>query len=199
MNASEVRDGTPMTEGQFRALVLADPAGGWELDHGHARRRPPMTMEHNRLAEVIGHLLRLQLGVERFSVGVDMGHTRSTRGRYFTPDVMVIPMAVIARAFPTPGEWEMYAEPLPLVVEVWSPSTGAYDVAEKLPAYQARGDAEIWLVHPYERWLRAWRRQPDGSYAEAKYGPDAVVMPASLPGVSIDLAELFRLLRPWER
>jgi Uma2 family endonuclease len=45
-------------------------------------------------------------------------------------------------------ELELYVEPLPLVVEVWSPSTGQYDVDEKLPEYQRRGDLEIWRFHP---------------------------------------------------
>jgi hypothetical protein len=33
------------------------------------------------------------------------------------------------------------------VVEVWSRSTGAYDVETKLQGYREHGDAEI-LVHP---------------------------------------------------
>ena len=59
---------------------------------------------------------------------------------------------------------EVYDQPLPLVVEVWSRSTGDYDVEEKLAVYQQRGDLEIWRIHPYERTLTAWRRLPDGSY-----------------------------------
>jgi Uma2 family endonuclease len=74
---------------------------------------------------------------------------------------------------------------------VWSPSTGAYDIAGKLPEYRRRGDAEIWYVHPYERTLTAWRRQEDGSYTETVYHEDEVVEVASLPGVRITLAELF--------
>ena len=61
---------------------------------------------------------------------------------------------------------EVYDQPLPLVVEVWSRSTGDYDVEEKLAVYQQRGDLEIWRIHPYERTLTAWRRLPDGSYEE---------------------------------
>ena len=46
---------------------------------------------------------------------------------------------------------EVYEGPLPLVVEVWSASTGNYDVESKLLEYQRRGDLEIWRLHPYER------------------------------------------------
>jgi Uma2 family endonuclease len=73
-----------------------------------------------------------------------------------------------------------------LVVEVWSPSTGHYDVATKLKGYRERGDTEIWFIHPYERTLTAWRRQPDGSYVEETHR-GGVVAVASLPGVVIDL------------
>ena len=87
---------------------------------------------------------------------------------------------------------EVYDQPLPLVVEVWSRSTGDYDVEEKLAVYQQRGDLEIWRIHPYERTLTAWRRQPDGSYDETIHR-EGVVSPTALPGVEIDLAALFDL------
>jgi Uma2 family endonuclease len=79
---------------------------------------------------------------------------------------------------------------MPLVVEVWSPSTGEYDVDEQLPEYQARGDLEIWRVHPFERTLTVWRRQADGAYAHEVY-EGGVVRPIALPGVTIDLDALF--------
>ena len=85
---------------------------------------------------------------------------------------------------------EVYETPLPLVVEVWSPSTGQYDVETKLLEYQRRSDAEIWLIHPYDRTLRAWQRQPDGSYREVLHTAGAV-RPVALPGVVIDLDTLF--------
>lgn len=61
---------------------------------------------------------------------------------------------------------------------------------EKLPEYQRRGDLEIWRIHPSERTLTAWRREPDGSYAESLYR-GGTVHPVALPGVSIDLEALF--------
>jgi Uma2 family endonuclease len=82
------------------------------------------------------------------------------------------------------------ADPLPLVVEVWSPSTGGYDVDAKLPIYQQRGDLEIWRIHPFERTVTAWRRQANGSYTETIYR-EGILAPVALPGVSITLDELF--------
>jgi Uma2 family endonuclease len=84
----------------------------------------------------------------------------------------------------------IFSGPLPLVVEVWSSSTGDYDVDTKLSVYQQRGDLEIWRIHPYERTLTAWRRQPDASYQETLHS-DGTIKPMALPGVAIDLDALF--------
>jgi Uma2 family endonuclease len=106
--------------------------------------------------------------------------------------VAVVPRRLERQLLAVPSTFEVYDEPLPLVVEIRSPSTGDYDVEEKLAEYRRRGDLEVWRLHPYERTLTAWRRQPDGSYAETLYR-GGIVRPQSLPGVSIDLDALFDL------
>ncbi len=62
---------------------------------------------------------------------------------------------------------------------------GLYDLETKLAAYRERGDEEIWLLHPYERTLTAWRRQADGNHVESTQ-QGGIASVASLPGVSID-------------
>ncbi|MFN8557163.1 MAG: Uma2 family endonuclease [Dehalococcoidia bacterium] len=114
--------------------------------------------------------------------------------QYYVPDVLVIPTALADRLFAQPGAVEVYREPLPLVVEVWSPSTGRLDVDEKIPAYRQRGDAEIWRLHPYERTLMVWTRQADGGYTEAVHRHGRV-RSAALPAVEIDLDAFFAALR----
>jgi Uma2 family endonuclease len=106
----------------------------------------------------------------------------------FLPDVAVVPTAYgeDIRDLPVLA---IFSDPLPLVIEVWSPSTGEYDVDAKLPVYQQRGDLEIWRIHPYERTLTAWRRQTDGSYHETLHRLDTIT-PVALPGVTIDLGAL---------
>jgi Uma2 family endonuclease len=84
----------------------------------------------------------------------------------------------------------VYREPVPLVVEIWSPSTGSYDIDGKIPEYMNRGDQEIWRLHPYERTLKGWRRQADGSYQEFILSR-GIVEPVALSGVTIDLDRLF--------
>ncbi len=149
-----------------------------------------MTTWHNRTAWLLGVELQNQLGRDRYEVRVDAGRTQRSPSHYFIPDVMVIPLAYVRRGLADNYGLEAYPDPLPLVVEVWLPSTGDYDVDTKLPEYQRRRDLEIWRLHPYEHTLIAWVRQADGSYSETLYrGGD--VRPAALPGVAIDLDALF--------
>jgi Uma2 family endonuclease len=99
--------------------------------------------------------------------------------------------ASVARALlEQPGSLDAYSDPLPLVVEVWSPSTGDYDIRAKIPVYRQRGDEGIRFIHPFGRTLTAWRRQADGSYLETTYR-GGLVRPIALPGVVIDLDTLF--------
>lgn len=183
-----------VSEETLRQVALEDPNGHWELDHGSLRQKPDMTFEHNQAVSLIGRALHIQLDPTQYVVRIDAGLVRRSPTQYYIPDVMVIELAEARRLFPEPGEWEVYPNPLPLVVEVWSRSTGRYDVTTKLAEYQRRGDLEIWLLHPYQQTLTAWRRQPDGGYSETLY-PGGSVRPASVPGVTVELDELFRLLR----
>ena len=149
-----------------------------------------MTAEHNEIASELFARLRQQLDRSRFSVRLNMGHVRHTAERYYIPDVFVIPIELVRALRGRRDVLEAYDAPLPLVVEVWSRSTGEYDVKAKLPEYRRRGDLEIWLIHPFDRVLTAWRRQPDGSYTETRY-TGGTVQPVALPNVTIDLDTLF--------
>jgi Uma2 family endonuclease len=162
----------------YERLALAEPDRKWELRDGHLREKPAITSAHNWLAEKLGFMLMSQLDWSMFQVRTDKGRVRRPGATYYIPDVFVVPTSLDL--------------PLPLVVEVWSRSTGDYDVEEKLAVYQQRGDLEIWRIHPYERTLTAWRRQPDGSFEQSVHH-DGIISPAALPSVEIDLAALFDL------
>jgi Uma2 family endonuclease len=178
-----------VSEQEFRKLALEDPSGRWELYCGVPRRKPDMTLEHDTIMSDLHGTLWQQLGRARFQVRSNAGHVRRTGQNYFIPDVYVIPVALQEQLRGT-CMLESYDAPLPLVVEIWSPTTGDYDVETKLGEYQRRGDLEIWLLHPYSHFLAAWVRQPDDSYAETGY-TGGTVQPAALPGVTIDLDALF--------
>ena len=174
----------------FEELALNDVDGQWELWNGEARQKPSMTFDHNWLMAYLGAQLINQLDLKQFQVRINAGHVTRTVRNYFIPDVFVLPVALGDPFRGRATVLEAYWEPLPLVVEVWSPSTGGHDQRLKLAEYQRRGDAEIWLLHPYERTLTTWRRQPDGGYTEMAYRTGSV-QPAALPGVSINLDVLF--------
>jgi Uma2 family endonuclease len=174
----------------YERLALAEPDRKWELHDGYPREKPGMTAAHNWLGMKLGYTLMSQLDRSVYHVRIDSGRVRRPEATYFIPDVFVVPTAFVTPLLARQDVLEVYEQPLPLVVEVWSPSTGDYDIAEKLMVYQQRGDLEIWRIHPYERTLTAWRRQPDGSYEELVYR-EGVIYPTALPAVAIDLAALF--------
>jgi Uma2 family endonuclease len=153
------------------------------------RRKPGMTYEHNYAMGELFYALRHQLDLSQFEVRTNAGHVSRSPQNYYIPDVFVLP-SELTEALRGRRVLETYAAPLPLVVEIWSPSTGDYDVETKLPEYQRRGDQEVWRLHPYERSLTAWRRQPDGSYTE-HVQQGGTIQPIALPGVTIDLDALF--------
>jgi Uma2 family endonuclease len=179
----------PMTEAAFRKLALEDPEGHWELYCGHAQQKPGMTADHNVVMHLLARQLWVQLEPETYQVRVNSGHVRRSAESYFIPDVYVTSTEQVRPQRGT-GELETFRGPLLLVVEVWSPSTGRFDVATKLREYQERGDLEIWRLHPLEHTLIAWRRQADGTYQESHHA-GGTVQPTGLPGVAIDLDALF--------
>lgn len=178
-----------ISEREYRELSLNDPDHLWELWDGVPREKPLMSMKHEDVSFLLGYMLQSQLDWSMYRVNVNGGRTRVSPVNYFIPDVVVIPAAYKVPFEDDPRALNAFADPLPLVVEVWSRTTGAYDFATKLQAYRARGDAEIWFIHPYERTLTTWRRQADGRYVEETYRGGLVAV-ASLPGVSIDLDAL---------
>lgn len=179
----------PVSEATYERLALEDVEGQWEYVCGRVRQKPDMTQEHNSVFGRLGVYLQMQLSMDDYEVRFNAGRARRPDEMSFIPDVMVIPAGLMSDEVTM--RLEAYTEPLPFVAEVWSPSTGDYDVDTKFPEYKRRGDLEIWRVHPYEREIIAWRKRPDGSYSETRYLSGAVPV-ESLPGVSIRLESLFR-------
>jgi Uma2 family endonuclease len=153
------------------------------------REKPLMSMKYEDVASYLGAALIAQLDRRYFRVNINGGRARLSSRSYYIPDVVVIPAAYKTPFEDDPQAFNAFAEPLPLVVEVWSPSTRHYDVETKVQGYRERGDAEIWFIHPYERTLTAWRRQPDGTYREDLYR-GGLISVVSLPGVTIDFDAL---------
>lgn len=179
-----------LSEQDFEAFLLTGIEGHWELHDGVLVEKPGMTWDHQDAMVNLAMQLRTQLPRNRYRIQFE-SRVRRPEATVLQPDVMVIPDDYGDEFRNQPGRLAIFSRPLPLVVEVWSVSTGDYDVKAKLPIYQQRGDAEIWLIHPYERTLQAWRRQPDGTYHTSEHTTGVIEL-AALAGVVIDVAELFR-------
>jgi Uma2 family endonuclease len=182
-----------ISEREYQELVLNEPDRLWELWDGIPREKSLMSMLHNDVAAYLGAALINQLDPRVYRVNINGDRARISARSYYIPDVIVIPAAYKRPYQHDPRAVGAHAEPLPLVVEIWSRTTGHYDFATKLQGYRERGDQEIWFIHPYERTLLAWRKEADGTYRETLYEGGTVPV-ASLPGVSVDLDALFRLL-----
>jgi len=181
----------PVSETTYQLIALEDPEGQWELHRGRLREKPAMSIAHNRLTMRLARQLDRQLDLDVFDLRVNLGRVRRADETYYVPDIYVLRGGDTGLLPSRPDVLEVTDDPLPLVIEVWSPSTGGYDVDAKLPEYQRRGDLEIWRLHPYDRTLTAWRRQSDGSYVESVHR-SGTLEPIALPGVVIDLDALFR-------
>jgi Uma2 family endonuclease len=103
------------------------------------------------------------------------------------PDVYIVPRHPIVTPL---DEFEVFVDPLPFLAEVWSPSTGGYDIDKKLPEYRKSGDREIWRLHPFEKSVTAWRRQSDGDYTETVLTSGIVHLHA-LPEIRVRIEKLF--------
>ena len=174
----------------FEELSLANPDRKLEMYRGQVREKPPMAWDHTDLLTELVYLLRAQLDRSEFRVHADGARLRHSGGNYFIPDIAVIPTDLGQPFRGQSNVLPIYDAPVPLVIEIWSPSTGGYDVGEKFPEYEARGDLEIWRLHPYERTLTVRRHQPNGSYEVQTYR-GGIVRCAALPSVEIDLDRLF--------
>jgi Uma2 family endonuclease len=177
-----------LTEMEYEQIVLAEPLERWELIDGRLREKPGMSWDHGRIvSELIFHL-RGQLDPLQHQVLTET-RVRRAVGTIFLPDVMVVPTEY-GRDFAGRPNLAIFSQPLPFVVEIWSPSTGDYDVDTKIPEYQQRGDLEIWRVHPYQKTLTIWRKQSDSTYDETRHNRGEIMLHA-LPGVTLSLDDLF--------
>lgn len=176
-------------ERTYKQFVLSGAGGTWELHDGRLVEKPGMSWDHGDIVSLLSFFLQQQLNRAEYRVRINEGRLSKPGDTIFIPDIAVVPAAYGDEFRGRPG-LAIFTRPLPFVVEVWSPSTGEYDVDAKIPVYKARGDLEIWRIHPYERTLTRWVRQAEETYAESLHR-GGVLSPIPLPGVTIDLDHLF--------
>jgi len=117
----------------YRRVALEEPERKWELICGRLVEKPIMTIEHNDVQCELDWLINSQIDRSEYKVSPGNARLRIPDGDYYIPDICVIPREMVSRLRETPGTLETYDDPMPLVVEVWSPSTGRKDLETKLP------------------------------------------------------------------
>jgi Uma2 family endonuclease len=178
----------PVTQETFKLLALEDPEGQWELHHGRLREKPTMSFTHNETLTRLGLAIGRQIDEDHYVLRINTGRVKRSDETYYVPDVFVIAQSPRERSLPT--SLEIYEQPALFIAEVWSPSSANYDVDQKLPEYQRRGDLEIWRVHPLERSVKIWVRSADGSY-DSRTVSSGVIELSAIPNVRIELRKLF--------
>lgn len=177
-----------ITEGEYEQIVLAKPIERWELVAGQLREKPGNSWDHSRVVSELIYWLYPQLDPRQHLPFIG-AHVRCTKGTVFRPDVTIVPVEY-GREFAGRPVLAIFSRPLPFLVEIWAPSTGDYDVDTKIPEYQKRDDLEIWRVHPYQKTITVWCRQPNGVYVESRHDRGGISLHA-LPDVSLALDDLF--------
>jgi Uma2 family endonuclease len=77
-----------------------------------------------------------------------------------------------------------------LTIEIFSPSTGLRDRGQKRHLYARYGVPEYWLVHTVNRTVTIFSQLENGHYTNDDTANNTAVS-ATIPGLSIDLSELF--------
>ncbi len=86
-----------------------------------------------------------------------------------------------------------------VIMEVISPATAVRDQIHKVSLYEKHGVKEYWLVHPTDRLVTIRLLDAAGRYGMPRIHEAKGRLPvATLPGLEIDLDEVFRRLIPSE-
>ena len=78
-----------------------------------------------------------------------------------------------------------------MVIEILSPSNARHDRLTKRRLYERYGVREYWVVSPEERIIEKHVLHENGRYFGTVFGDEGEATVETLPGLSIDLAQLF--------
>src|SRR5579885_1335590 len=105
----------------YEQVALEDSDEQWELICGRLRAKPPMTFAHNAIPRLLTDMFREWSEWSEYVTAENSARLRVSTGSFLVPDLCVIPRQLWRRHIREQAEeLEIYAEPLPLVVEVWS-------------------------------------------------------------------------------
>ena len=187
-------DGRPMTHDQF---LRADPQDGYryELVGGRLAVTPAPNLPHWRIQIYLQELLTEYRRANPDRIAA-LGSDARVLLRAMGGPCDVEPDLAVFSTLPEDSN-ATWAEMAPfLVVEVLSQGTRRKDLVRNRELYwRVASIEEYWIVDPhpdpYQPSLIALRRGPD-SWLETGAGPGEVYRTDLLPGLVVDLAQVFR-------
>jgi len=104
----------------------------------------------------------------------------------FQPDILVV--SNTRRSILVPAGAEGAPD---LAVEILSPSNAALDREKKRKVYARCGVIELWILSPESRTLQVYRLQEDPATPVLIRGEHETIETSLLPGLKVDLREVF--------
>ena len=80
-----------------------------------------------------------------------------------------------------------------IIVEILSQSNSKHDLVTKYQLYEQAGVTEYWVVYPYEHVLDVYHLQDGKYFLFKKYVEDDMVVVKTLPGLILDLKDIFEV------
>jgi Uma2 family endonuclease len=155
-----------------------------ELIEGELIEMAPIGPEHASVVDTLVGLLAPQAGNE-FRLSTQNPLTLMPRSEP-QPDLMLLKPRADRYASSLPSAADVL-----VVIEV-SDKTLEYDRGPKLSLYAQHGIPEYWIVDVQAKRIEVFRDPASTGYTqELQFGPPDVVTPQSLPGVRLNLAEVF--------
>jgi Uma2 family endonuclease len=170
-----------------------------ELIHGKIYKMSPApTSLHQKVAgelhrQMANYLWRkkCQVFIAPFDVRLPSSKSKKTDKEIATvvqPDLCVTcdPAKIDERGCLGAPDW---------IIEILSPHTLSKDLREKFDVYEESGVSEYWVVHPQEQTVLVYALNQQGKYEGVlkPYIRTDRISPTALPGLTIDLEEVFPL------
>jgi Uma2 family endonuclease len=166
-----------------------------EIVRGESRLMPPSTSRHTallaQLREMLGPQRRFRLLTEAYGLGI----RRTPYLHYRIPDLSVFSLDKLERdkAKRDPDDPYIWTPP-ELLVECLSPSNRKGAVEELLSDYEGIQVPEAWFFYP-EQPVLVMHECQNGRLREARCVERGIVSAVPLPGVRVDLDELWSAFR----
>jgi Uma2 family endonuclease len=165
--------------------------GHYELLDGDIVLVPSPTTAHQRISRNLEYLLmqfirRHGLG-ELFYAPCDVVLGQGKEREVVEPDLLFITRH--RRHIITDKEIQGAPD---LVVEILSPGTEARDRGYKKVLYGRYGVREYWIIDPQTQSLEVYTLDEEGLVLQKTYGDAQTIESGLFPGMSIELAEVFR-------